>query len=847
MNNARASRWNWWWIAPALALALFIVHNVELNYFKQNLAVVDQQGGYPVQRDQHSQTGYRWEQRSQILYPDGYHWVMQTQRMLAEGAWRVRQADYDNSPHGREVHWSGSMHWWLGGLAWLWSGVSDCPLSVAVEEVAPYANPILLLALILILVPLVWRWFGGTSAGVLALGMVTVAPFGELFGFADPDHHGLVAVCCMFTVLFLLVGGGGWVKNEGNAAANDDEKPGVRPQVSARRFFIASGVAGGAGLWISSATQAPVLIGIGLGTLGGCWWLRKAVRAEKTAGRFAPELWRWWGLSGAVASVFFYLLEYFPFHMGFRLEVNQPLYAIAWLGGGELLFRLSRQMTGGRFATPGRDQAVAVCAVVGVLLLPAVILTTSDLTFWVSDRMLWALHTDYIVEFSSVFRRLSTVSPSQWLAVFNPLPLLVLALCWCLFRRGLSGQLKARLVLAIVPAIMVMVLAAYQVRWTGISCALWLVVLVAVAGLLAREGFKPVLSPGWKVGLTLLAISVSLPWFVRTVSIGNAILHGEKGLSGLSLRYVVLRDLARWLRAREGGERECVVLGGPGVTTALIYHGGFKGVGTLYWENKDGLQSMIDIFSTSNDAVAKELIKKHGVTHVVVVSWDAFAAESSRLALGLRRGEQAPEDTFLTRLSKGHGCPFWLRPVHYPSLEFKAMKNDFVLVYEVVPEMSREEAALRYAQLLFERGEQQDAEKFLNLFVQHYPDYLPCWIELAWVQASLKHLEALRTSIGRVATLQSQADGLALDDRIGLATVFAMAGDTDGMRKQTQYCLEAADEKSMRRLNANTLLNLILLAQDTGEAASRPALIRQATELLPRDMRKQVQAAPGAR
>ena len=50
-----------------------------------------------------------------------------------------------------------------------------------------------------------------------------------------------------------------------------------------------------------------------------------------------PGLFRFWGLVGGGASVAVWLLEYFPNHLGLRLEVNHPLYAAAWIGGGEVL------------------------------------------------------------------------------------------------------------------------------------------------------------------------------------------------------------------------------------------------------------------------------------------------------------------------------------------------------------------------------------------------------------------------------------------------------------------------------------------------------------------------------
>ena len=391
--------------AIVAALTIFLLQNAEQIYFENGLSsAVPSGAGVPAQ-DPRSATGYQWGQRSQSVSLDGSHWVMQTQRMLADGDWRVRSVDYDNFPHGREVHWSSSLHWWLGGLSWLWSSVSGCSAGVAVEQVALYANPLAFLLFFALLVPLVWRRFGPVASGALALGLVTVTPFRELYGFVDPDHHGLVAACCLCSVLFLVIGGAGWVKAVAVAS------PGAMPLPvfdSSKRWFIAAGFAGGAGLWISSATQVPVLIGTGLAALVANGWLARKV--PRTAPwRIAPELWRVWGVAGAVASLGFYLLEYFPSHLGLRLEVNHPLYALAWLGGGDLLCRLVRSLAGNDFAKPGRDRLVALAGVTGFLSLPAVILLTKERTFWVADPFVWALHTDYIKEFSSLFRRLGEI------------------------------------------------------------------------------------------------------------------------------------------------------------------------------------------------------------------------------------------------------------------------------------------------------------------------------------------------------------------------------------------------------------------------------------------------------
>ena len=87
-------------------------------------------------------------------------------------------------------------------------------------------------------------------------------------------------------------------------------------------------------VWISAATQVPILIGIGAGVLVAGRIGRGATPAGSC---IEPGLLRTWSRVGAAVSVLAYLIEYFPSHLGWRLEVNHPLYALAWLGGGELL------------------------------------------------------------------------------------------------------------------------------------------------------------------------------------------------------------------------------------------------------------------------------------------------------------------------------------------------------------------------------------------------------------------------------------------------------------------------------------------------------------------------------
>ena len=117
--------------------------------------------------DADSPTGYAQGRRSLLLpAADTAHWEMQTQAMIAEGAWRIRRVSYDNAPEGRDVHWAAPLHWWLAGLAWLDHQLSDRPIGVSVEYATLTAGPVMLGVILLGLTPLLVRKFSAAAAGI---------------------------------------------------------------------------------------------------------------------------------------------------------------------------------------------------------------------------------------------------------------------------------------------------------------------------------------------------------------------------------------------------------------------------------------------------------------------------------------------------------------------------------------------------------------------------------------------------------------------------------------------------------------------------------------------------------
>ena len=816
-----------WLLALAAALAFTGVdavvkvrHIEELS--RQYGVMVDAPAADPA-----SPTGYALGRRS-MLYPGGgldtLHWVMQTQAMLAAGEGRIRHVGYDNAPSGREVHWASPFHWWLALLAELDRAVTGRPLGSAVEHAALYADPVLLALVLLTLVPLTARRFGGTAAAVMAGGMVTAFPFYLFFATAYADHHGLAEACALMTVLFLLAGGGGMVA-EATPAAADGLTAWLPDRRSARRWFAASAVAGGAGLWISAASQVPVLIGVGRGALAAGWLTRRA--EPGAAWRAAPELWRWWGRVGAGASVAAYLIEYFPSHLGMRLEVNHPLYALAWLGGGELMCRFNRAFADGRAALTPRTLPAWAGALAGVALLPAVILATGVKTFVVGDPFVWHLHVQSIAEFESLasFVRRESLSWGVWVNL-APAVLIVPAL-GLLARRSRPPPARALLALAIVPTLLFFGMTAEQVRWWGIAYGLLFAALAMAFVVVEREAPGGRATGWWRLGCVL----VFLPGAVNDVR--GIAAPGDLGRD--DVRSLVERDVGQWLRLH-AGRKPVVVLSSPATTTPLIYYGGLRGLGTLYWENREGLEHAAAIFAAPTPDAAYALIRRYGVTHIVLASWSLFTEDYVRLYLGLAPGRPLPPHAFILGLLHGQGLPPWLRLLPYPLPDNPALKGQTVLVFEVTPPQTPAAAAVHLTDYLVEMGRMDLAARMEPGLAADRAS-LPAQAMLAYVQGKAGEGGDFAATVDRIVAAVPAALELAPEDRIRLAFVLAAADHPDLAQEQLDRCLRGLDEPELRGLTAGSLRDLLLLTEKFQMPIADPRLRQLALELLPPMMR----------
>ena len=782
--------------------------------------------------DPKSPTGYALGQRNLVLPYEGtdsYHWIMQTQQMFADGQARVRKVNYDNAPDGREVHWASPFRWWMGACAWVHHHVTGENLAISVEHSAPYANPLLLAAALLLLTPFVAQRFGPVAGAIFALSSVAIGPYTWFFAAPIPDHHGIATLCGLLCVLSLVAGGGGWVRLSSVNSANLDLLTRWLPETrQARVWFIASGIAGGCGLWISAASQALVLVGTGCAAvLVG--WCSKPTKAKPNSIAYEPILWRTWGLAGAATSLSAYLIEYFPAGSGWRLEVNHPLYALAWAGAGELVHAGCRWRITGKWTNAPRDGALLVQATFSLIVLPVVAFTTAADTFWVADPFLFRLHKNYIQEFQSLFSFFGSRLNLTTIVLCLPLTAFGLAGFW-LKRSRENPVLRSLLILAFAPTAVMFVFSFGQSRWFGVMFGLLVVGFVLLCWVATElKMFKR--SRLWVPALLLLCL-VFTP--ARTFSTWQAGPTTTKE----DIYQLALRDLAHWLRARTGTE-PCVIATSPTLSTFLIFHGGVQTLGTFYWENLHGLRTTGDLFAAKTEEEAYRTVRERGVTHIVMVSWDDFLTEYIRLVRKIPNTEPVPDNAFFIQLIKTKILPPWLKLVPYRFSNQKSLEDQLVFVFEVVPPQPPEAPLVNLVNFLLDVGEVKPALQ-LAPALDGSLYYLPALITKGRVCLQQKEPVAIESVMAALKQRLNEADGLSLEDHIHLGCLLAYTGNLPEAKEQLTHCVERMNEHDVRRLSARATFNFLHLAPRLSVASPSPEMLELAFAMLPPASREQL-------
>jgi tetratricopeptide (TPR) repeat protein len=598
---------------------------------------------------------------------------------------------------------------------------------------------------------------------VVVVAMCTHDRLYEGFFPSYVDHHGLLSVAVFGMMLGAIFMGGGWWRAPGTRTHT--VLPGSPDQV--RNAAVFSALCGACGLWVSAASVIPPIAIAGVtGLLVAILHGRAAV---ESGAQFDPQSWRLWGRVGATMSMVFYLLEYFPNHLGLRLEPNHPLHAIAWLGGGELIAQ-----AGERWLLPAgrrwRNWQQLIWPALAVSAAPLVVAVGGSKVFVLLDPFMSRLHSDYIQEFQSMW---TTIRPLPGSAIFQVLGItsipLVAALATMLYRRT---EVSVTLWFAFYVTLLVTAMAWWQARWmlnaSGPQICLVLVLLAV-----------------WTTGSR-----ASIRWIAALAMVGLLYVpSGVKRMQGvvedLRIRRVLpkdannslYRDIAAVLRASQP-EGEIVMLASPNASTGIGYYGRFRTLGTLYWENIEGLKAAASILGARTDVEAATLIQKHGVTHIALLMEENFIAPYYKL-LHPQATDEELRKGFGHQLLLDRVVPQWLQMIPYKAPDDLVSLKASVMLFKVNFRQSVPDALYNVAMTQIVDGLAEPAERTLDLLLKQAPGHAQALLRKAellmvrkdWAAAADHYIKgiSLLPAAERPAQYRAAADSLYYQKQHGLA------------------------------------------------------------------------------
>lgn len=733
-----------------------------------------------------------------------YELLDQDRQMLERGIWRMRFADYENSPFGHDVLTSSPYRWWLAILARVDEIRSGGPSGRALERSALVADPILHLLFLMGAALLVALRFGGLAGALVAAAIAVLFPLAGSFLPGAPADAGLAQALAALSVLLVLSG-----MRVLGTGSREGKPPG-------RRWFIAGGIAGGLGIWVGPGTEVPILVGIGLGGLLAGWIARSA---RDTCAVSWPA-WRAWSLAGAATVLAAFLVEYFPSHMAhWELRVIHPLFGLAWLGAGEILARVAGPRGPGA-ARGGRALAAWSLSVLGLAGVPIALWRTHDLGFLSADLPM--------LQLARIPGAPRAPSLASWLvrdgldltagAVLLPL-LLLLPAAWLLARRASGPVLRGAIAVALGPALVAAGFACRQLAWwAGVDAAL--LGVIAVSACAVVETFRPAARWLW----TALFVIALLPGAIALVPKTGA--DAAHALNPAEVNLMIERDFARWLAAHAGPDG-AVALAPPDETTTLYYYGRVRGLATLGWENRAGLGAAIRIASALTSEEAQELVAHRGVTHIVIPRWDGYLDIYAQMGLGRLEG------SFIDRLHRWD-LPSWLRPVPYIMPTIGGFEGQSVVVLEVVDPQNEATAAARLAEYFVEMNQSDQAAAAVQA-LRRFPSDLGALVALAQVENARGNAEGFGRAVEQLMPLLSGRAERTLpwDRRVSLAVVLALAQHVSLAKAQLHRCLAEVDASKLRSLSAEALYRLEVLCHLGGESIGDPRLQALALDLLP--------------
>lgn len=584
-----------------------------------------------------------WRHARLFVDPDSCTWLAYARDLREAHCFRVRHTHMDNTPYGRPVHWAQLPVWGLCGIAATLEA-AGIPPPDALELAGRVLLPLLGFVTFSVLWLFLRRRIPSAVAGLAVLSLAVMLFWN--YHPLRPDHHGFhIAAATAFLVPLLF-------SSYGFAA------PGWRNRLA----FIVSGVFGGIALWLGATVFYFALAAATLAAALAI--LPRPVSTIHSLPTLHPSsldpiVWRLWGLSGATTSIIFWLLEYAPSHISMRLEPNQPLYALSFLGIGECLCLLARFRHDSATRLSSSFLVHASLAMAAAAALPALVLFGPASWYIPRSALMIRLHARHILEFLPLHVLCAGENRSL---PFVLLPRILPALCALPFL--LVRPLRRSALFAMGIFAVFLPLYFFQNRWEPFAMlASVLVLLEAAASTRPSRLRAPLLCMALLIPLcgALWRNLSPLPAYFRGTSFDPAALHAFQ-CRALAMQFrPVLDDPAVTRTPRADAP---AVLAPADIAPFLYYYARIPSVASYYWENLPGNAAAAAAFADSAPGAptAQAIVEDRRISHLLMFEGTRDAMLYDDLQTGVFSRDHAATTLagILSGANPGAPIPSWL-------------------------------------------------------------------------------------------------------------------------------------------------------------------------------------------
>ncbi|MGC6606911.1 MAG: hypothetical protein ACON5O_09160 [Lentimonas sp.] len=539
---------------------------------------------------------------------DTYQWVYLA-ASVSDGDSSVLKHRKNEGPpaEGRENAWNSGLVYLLNLSGAIDAKINDYSIERGIYRSAHYLGSILLLITIGTGIFLVSRLEGPVTGAIFGALYFFNAAISWDFAFSRLDHESMF----QFFLLLQILGVIGMMRKAEN-------KKGL--------WTVLAGVGTAGCWWVSSTVQVAVSVFIMLGCLAS------SLSKDGDQSKAAPALIGW----GCISSVGIVVACIFEGRSPLEpsLSALHPLFAITQLGAcmvcaaAVLSERKSKRILFG----------LGLIAGLSPLMWMGIYQESAHTWF---DPVIRRVH-NHIVEFQSPF---ANGSWGTSLFAQSTLAVMVLIILQPWKRRGGA--------LCLIVGILLLILGLLQSRWLG------MVASVSTIGICLSIQQRNYL----KYCAVVFAVVLTIFWAIHWNRIQTK--PGLQFVTDMFLQ-VGARDLNLCLDRIEEGQKTNVAI--PyAFSASSAMHEAVHPLGTLYWENRDGIYNTAQIFAAQNDDTALELIRAHGIHYLAVqpnelggpfiemVTWTALGSDESAT---LRK-------SLAWRLSYDRGVPDWCEPIPF--------------------------------------------------------------------------------------------------------------------------------------------------------------------------------------